>query len=180
MLCKPYTSGPTPRAEAFSCGVDTVWRLLGQGLHKDLDIAVPGSEVKGTQELEDPSLQMGTPYPGRLLSELPLLKHRPGGRSHAASSADQLPHWVLEAAPCTLFPRCMGIPSRPLPLQDPFGDTLKKLMDQIHNRLEMLELSRDFGTQNYEQQVVELSQAGKGGGRRGGPGGWDLPGRSSP
>ncbi|XP_059234984.1 ATP-dependent RNA helicase DHX58 [Mustela nigripes] len=43
--------------------------------------------------------------------------------------------------------------------QDPFGDTLKKLMDQIHNRLEMLELSRDFGTQNYEQQVVELSQA---------------------
>ncbi|VCW85485.1 unnamed protein product [Gulo gulo] len=53
----------------------------------------------------------------------------------------------------------MGIPSRLLPIQDAFGDTLKKLMDRIHNRLEMLELSRDFGTQNYEQQVVELSQA---------------------
>ncbi|XP_077921865.1 ATP-dependent RNA helicase DHX58 isoform X1 [Halichoerus grypus] len=43
--------------------------------------------------------------------------------------------------------------------QDPFGDTLKKLMDRIHNRLEMPELSQDYGTQNYEQQVVELSRA---------------------
>ncbi|XP_027949852.1 probable ATP-dependent RNA helicase DHX58 isoform X2 [Eumetopias jubatus] len=43
--------------------------------------------------------------------------------------------------------------------QDPFGDTLKKLMHRIHNRLEMPELSQDYGTQNYEQQVVELSQA---------------------
>lgn len=42
--------------------------------------------------------------------------------------------------------------------QDPFGDMLKKLMDQIHDHLEMTELSRDFGTQMYEQQVVELSQ----------------------
>ncbi|XP_058140249.1 ATP-dependent RNA helicase DHX58 [Dasypus novemcinctus] len=41
--------------------------------------------------------------------------------------------------------------------QDPFGDLLKKLMDQIHDHLEMPELSRDFGTQTYEQQVVELS-----------------------
>lgn len=56
---------------------------------------------------------------------------------------------------------CMGIPSRPLPIQDPFGDTLKKLMDRIHDRLEMPELSQDYGTQNYEQQVVELSQAGE-------------------
>lgn len=43
--------------------------------------------------------------------------------------------------------------------QDPFGAKLKKLMDKIHRHLEMPELRRDFGTQTYEQQVVELSQA---------------------
>lgn len=43
--------------------------------------------------------------------------------------------------------------------QDPFGDMLKKLMDQVHDLLEMPNLSRNFGTQKYEQQVVELSQA---------------------
>lgn len=48
-----------------------------------------------------------------------------------------------------------------LPIQDPFGDLLKKLMDQVHDHLEMPELSRDFGTQVYEQQVVEQSQAGE-------------------
>ncbi|XP_062968434.1 ATP-dependent RNA helicase DHX58 [Cynocephalus volans] len=42
--------------------------------------------------------------------------------------------------------------------QDPFGDLLKKLMDQVHDHLEMPELRRNFGTQMYEQQVVELSQ----------------------
>ncbi|XP_057571269.1 ATP-dependent RNA helicase DHX58 [Hippopotamus amphibius kiboko] len=42
--------------------------------------------------------------------------------------------------------------------EDPFGDRLKELMDQIHDHLEMPELRRDFGTQTYEQQVVELSQ----------------------
>ncbi|XP_016077486.1 PREDICTED: probable ATP-dependent RNA helicase DHX58 [Miniopterus natalensis] len=42
--------------------------------------------------------------------------------------------------------------------QDPFGDMLKRLMEQIHDRLEMPELSHDFGTQTYEQQVVELSK----------------------
>ncbi|XP_036613760.1 probable ATP-dependent RNA helicase DHX58 isoform X2 [Trichosurus vulpecula] len=41
---------------------------------------------------------------------------------------------------------------------DPFGDLLKKLMDKIQDRLEMPELSRDFGSQRYEQQVVELSK----------------------
>ncbi|XP_027726376.1 probable ATP-dependent RNA helicase DHX58 isoform X2 [Vombatus ursinus] len=40
---------------------------------------------------------------------------------------------------------------------DPFGDLLKKLMGEIQDRLEMPELSRDFGSQRYEQQVVELS-----------------------
>ncbi|KAM9044752.1 ATP-dependent RNA helicase DHX58 isoform 3-T4 [Megaptera novaeangliae] len=43
-------------------------------------------------------------------------------------------------------------------LQEPFGDMLKELMDQIHDHLERPELRRDFGTQTYEQQVVELSR----------------------
>ncbi|XP_077020486.1 ATP-dependent RNA helicase DHX58 [Tamandua tetradactyla] len=42
--------------------------------------------------------------------------------------------------------------------QDPFGDLLKKLMEEVHDQLEKPELSRNFGTQKYEQQVVELSQ----------------------
>ncbi|XP_066878149.1 ATP-dependent RNA helicase DHX58 isoform X3 [Kogia breviceps] len=42
--------------------------------------------------------------------------------------------------------------------QEPFGDMLKELMDQIHDQMEMPELRRDFGTQTYEQQVVELSR----------------------
>ncbi|KAB0397689.1 hypothetical protein E2I00_019138 [Balaenoptera physalus] len=39
--------------------------------------------------------------------------------------------------------------------QEPFGDMLKELMDQIHDHLEMPELRRDFGTQTYEQQVEQ-------------------------
>ncbi|XP_028013065.2 ATP-dependent RNA helicase DHX58 [Eptesicus fuscus] len=42
--------------------------------------------------------------------------------------------------------------------EDPFGDMLKRLMEQVQDHLEMPELSRDFGTQTYEQQVVELSK----------------------
>lgn len=42
--------------------------------------------------------------------------------------------------------------------QDPFGDMLKNLMDQIHDHLEKPEMNRDFGTQMYEQQVVELTR----------------------
>ncbi|KAK2110834.1 putative ATP-dependent RNA helicase dhx58 [Saguinus oedipus] len=34
-------------------------------------------------------------------------------------------------------------------------------MDQIHDHLEMPELSRDFGKQTYEQQVVKLSETGE-------------------
>lgn len=49
---------------------------------------------------------------------------------------------------------------------------LKKLMDQIHDRLEMPNLSREFGTQMYEQQVVKLSQNGERGGPGGGCDGW--------
>ncbi|XP_068923780.1 ATP-dependent RNA helicase DHX58 isoform X2 [Petaurus breviceps papuanus] len=41
---------------------------------------------------------------------------------------------------------------------DPFGNLLKKLMGEIQDRLEMPELTRDFGSQRYEQQVVELSK----------------------
>lgn len=40
--------------------------------------------------------------------------------------------------------------------QDPFGDMLKNLMNQIHDYMEMPELSRDYGTQAYEQQVMGL------------------------
>lgn len=42
------------------------------------------------------------------------------------------------------------------------GTCCEKLMDQIHDHLEMPKLRRDFGTQTYEQQVVELSQDGEG------------------
>lgn len=42
--------------------------------------------------------------------------------------------------------------------QDPFGDLLKKLMKQIHQQLEMPDLKQQFGTQMYEQQVVQLSK----------------------
>ncbi|KAG8512866.1 putative ATP-dependent RNA helicase DHX58, partial [Galemys pyrenaicus] len=42
--------------------------------------------------------------------------------------------------------------------QDPFGDMIKNLMNQIHDQLDMPELSQDFGTQSYEGQVVELSR----------------------
>lgn len=38
---------------------------------------------------------------------------------------------------------------------------LKTLMNQIHDHMEMPTLSRDFGTQTYEQQVVELSRDGE-------------------
>lgn len=38
---------------------------------------------------------------------------------------------------------------------------LKKLMEQVHDRLDMPELSQDFGTQTYEQQVVELCKTGE-------------------
>lgn len=34
-------------------------------------------------------------------------------------------------------------------------------MEQVQDHLEMPELGRDFGTQTYEQQVVELSKTGE-------------------
>ncbi|NXK16004.1 DHX58 helicase, partial [Arenaria interpres] len=43
-------------------------------------------------------------------------------------------------------------------VQDPFGERLKKVMRQIHQYMEMPGLSQDFGTQVYEQRVVELEK----------------------
>lgn len=78
--------------------------------------------------------------------------------------ATQLHPEISFAARCP-FPLCVWKSPHTLTLlaQDPFGDMLKKLMDQIHDHLEMPKLRRDFGTQTYEQQVVELSQDGEGG-----------------
>ncbi|ELW54964.1 probable ATP-dependent RNA helicase DHX58 isoform X2 [Tupaia chinensis] len=61
--------------------------------------------------------------------------------------------WEHNQQPCKQYDLCHRRS------QDPFGDLLKELMDQIHDHMEMPELSRDFGTQVYEQRVVELSQA---------------------
>ncbi|XP_009870598.1 PREDICTED: probable ATP-dependent RNA helicase DHX58, partial [Apaloderma vittatum] len=41
---------------------------------------------------------------------------------------------------------------------DPFGEQLKKMMEQIQRHLEMPDLPQDFGTQTYEQRVVELEK----------------------
>ncbi|XP_074705794.1 ATP-dependent RNA helicase DHX58 isoform X2 [Strix aluco] len=43
-------------------------------------------------------------------------------------------------------------------LQDPFGERLKKVMEQIQQHMEMPGLPQDFGTQIYEQRVVELEK----------------------
>ncbi|NWU84886.1 DHX58 helicase, partial [Onychorhynchus coronatus] len=42
--------------------------------------------------------------------------------------------------------------------QDPFGERLKKVMQQIHQHMEMPHTSQDFGTQIYEQRIVELEK----------------------
>ncbi|NXL59097.1 DHX58 helicase, partial [Chordeiles acutipennis] len=42
--------------------------------------------------------------------------------------------------------------------QDPFGERLKKVMEQIQRYLEVPGLPQDFGTQIYEQQIVELEK----------------------
>ncbi|XP_050183409.1 ATP-dependent RNA helicase DHX58 [Myiozetetes cayanensis] len=42
--------------------------------------------------------------------------------------------------------------------QDPFGERLKKVMEQIHRYMEMPHAPQDFGTQLYEQRIVELEK----------------------
>uniref|UniRef100_A0A8C9MX61 RNA helicase n=1 Tax=Serinus canaria TaxID=9135 RepID=A0A8C9MX61_SERCA len=46
--------------------------------------------------------------------------------------------------------------------QDPFGEQLKKMMVQIQQFMEKPDFSRDFGTQIYEQRIVELEKRGEG------------------
>ncbi|NWI27105.1 DHX58 helicase, partial [Sula dactylatra] len=43
-------------------------------------------------------------------------------------------------------------------VQDPFGERLKKVMEQIQQYMEMPGLPQDFGTQNYEQRIMELEK----------------------
>ncbi|XP_025971571.2 ATP-dependent RNA helicase DHX58 [Dromaius novaehollandiae] len=43
-------------------------------------------------------------------------------------------------------------------VQDPFGDRLKKIMDQIQRYMGTPGLPQDFGTQIYEQRIVELEK----------------------
>ncbi|NXJ96913.1 DHX58 helicase, partial [Corythaixoides concolor] len=42
--------------------------------------------------------------------------------------------------------------------QDPFGEQLKKVMERIQQYMEMPGLPEDFGTQIYEQRIVELEK----------------------
>ncbi|NWH50205.1 DHX58 helicase, partial [Fregata magnificens] len=42
--------------------------------------------------------------------------------------------------------------------QDPFGERLKKVMEQIQQYMEMPSLPQDFGTQIYEQRIMELEK----------------------
>ncbi|KAM6107913.1 ATP-dependent RNA helicase DHX58 [Pterocles gutturalis] len=43
--------------------------------------------------------------------------------------------------------------------QDPFGDRLKEVMEQIQQHMEMPSLPQDFGTQTYEQRIVEVEKS---------------------
>ncbi|GAB0199103.1 ATP-dependent RNA helicase DHX58 [Grus japonensis] len=42
--------------------------------------------------------------------------------------------------------------------QDPFGERLKKVMERIQQYMEMPDLPQNFGTQIYEQRIVELEK----------------------
>ncbi|XP_040473053.1 probable ATP-dependent RNA helicase DHX58 isoform X1 [Falco naumanni] len=44
--------------------------------------------------------------------------------------------------------------------QDPFGEQLKEMMEQIQQYMEMPGLPQNFGTQIYEQHIVELEKRG--------------------
>ncbi|NXD65757.1 DHX58 helicase, partial [Eolophus roseicapillus] len=45
--------------------------------------------------------------------------------------------------------------------QDPFGERLKEVMEQIQKYMEIPNLPQDFGTQVYEQRIVELENRGE-------------------
>lgn len=45
-------------------------------------------------------------------------------------------------------------------LKDPFGDVIKKIMDEIHTHADLKPLC-DPGTQYYEQWVVQKEQNGE-------------------
>ncbi|XP_062991041.1 ATP-dependent RNA helicase DHX58 [Elgaria multicarinata webbii] len=45
-------------------------------------------------------------------------------------------------------------------LQDPFGQKLREIMTQIYSYLDVSDLTTDFGTQIFEQQIVELEKEG--------------------
>uniref|UniRef100_A0A8I3W4I2 RNA helicase n=1 Tax=Callithrix jacchus TaxID=9483 RepID=A0A8I3W4I2_CALJA len=88
-----------------------------------------------------------------------------GAINHVLQLCANLDTWCI-TSPQNCFPQLQEHNQQPCKQydlcqrrsQDPFGDLLKKLMDQIHDHLEMPELSRDFGKQTYEQQVVKLSE----------------------
>ncbi|KFP27862.1 putative ATP-dependent RNA helicase DHX58, partial [Colius striatus] len=42
--------------------------------------------------------------------------------------------------------------------QDPFAEQLKKVMEQIHQYMEIPNMLQDFGTQTYEQYIVDLEK----------------------
>ncbi|NXV81848.1 DHX58 helicase, partial [Atlantisia rogersi] len=46
--------------------------------------------------------------------------------------------------------------------QDPFGEQLKRVMERIHQYMKMPDLPQNFGTQIYEQRIVELEKRGEG------------------
>ncbi|XP_053423613.1 ATP-dependent RNA helicase DHX58 isoform X1 [Nycticebus coucang] len=88
-----------------------------------------------------------------------------GAKNHILQLCANLDTWRIMSpqSPCSLLHEYNQQPCKQYDLchrrsQDPFGDLLKKLMDQVHDRLGMPHLSRDFGMQTYEQQVVDLSR----------------------
>ncbi|XP_006901712.1 PREDICTED: probable ATP-dependent RNA helicase DHX58 [Elephantulus edwardii] len=87
-----------------------------------------------------------------------------GAINHVLQLCANLDTWkIMSSQEGHLLQQKYGQPSKQYNLcqrrsKDPFGDLLKNLMDKVHDHLNMPELSRDFGTQKYEQQVMEQSQ----------------------
>ncbi|MGH0156588.1 UNVERIFIED_CONTAM: hypothetical protein FKN15_031759 [Acipenser sinensis] len=45
-------------------------------------------------------------------------------------------------------------------LRDPFGDKVKELMGEIHDHIDWPDVTRRFGSQEFEQEIVELEKSG--------------------